>query len=200
MLATPRQRSCSSPLNGLGDGPEWLYQALDPHTRNYIVLLLVTLVAAFAVLRHPRHAIGAGLAVLLAGYLAGGALEVLKLFVDRARPEEVVGAEVVLSHGRNWSHLASYPSGHLMVTAAMAAAAASAVPMLRRPLIAYVAAIAFTRVLFGAHFPVDVLVGAALGYELGLFSVSLVANARLLPKLSTGTMIYRKQPTMEMNG
>ena len=64
----------------------------------------------------------------------------------------------------------------------MAAAAATAVPLLRRPLIAYVAVVAFTRVLFGAHFPLDVLVGAALGYELGLFSAGLLANARLLPQ------------------
>jgi membrane-associated phospholipid phosphatase len=45
----------------------------------------------------------------------------------------------------------------------------------------YVAAVAFTRVLFGAHFPLDVVVGAALGYELGLFTANLFANARLLP-------------------
>jgi membrane-associated phospholipid phosphatase len=109
-------------------------------------------------------------------------LEIVKLFYDRARPEEVVGAEVLLSHERHWSHLASYPSGHLIVTAAMGSAAAAAVPRLRSPVLAYVAAVAFTRVLFGAHFPLDVLVGAALGYELGLFSADLVANARLLPE------------------
>ena len=168
-------------VNGLGDGPDWLYQAFDPHTRNYVLLTLMTLIAAVAVHRRPRYVIGAGVAVLLAAYLAGAALEVLKLFVDRARPEEVLGAEILLSHGRNWSHLASFPSGHLMVTAAMAAAAATAVPLLRRPLIAYVGVIAVTRVLFGAHFPLDVIVGAALGYELGLFSARLLANTRLLP-------------------
>ena len=32
-------------INGLGDGPEWLYQALDPHTRNYILLLAATVIA-----------------------------------------------------------------------------------------------------------------------------------------------------------
>jgi membrane-associated phospholipid phosphatase len=168
-------------VNGLGDGPEWLYQALDPHTRNYIALVLTALAAAAVVLRRPRYVIGTGIAVLLAAYLAGAALEVLKLFVERARPEEVLGTQVLLSHDRHWSHLASFPSGHLIVTTAMAAAAASAVPLLRRPLAAYVALVAFTRVLFGAHFPLDVIVGAALGYELGLFSASLLANARLLP-------------------
>ena len=35
--------------------------------------------------------------------------------------------------------------------------------------------------MFGAHFPLDVLVGAVLGYEFGLFAARLMASARLLP-------------------
>jgi membrane-associated phospholipid phosphatase len=106
---------------------------------------------------------------------------VIKLFVERARPEEVVGAQALLSEGRSWAHLASYPSGHLIVTAAMAAAAAAALPALRKPLFAYVVMIGLTRVLFGAHFPIDVLVGAVMGYEIGTFAARLMASARLLP-------------------
>jgi dolichol-phosphate mannosyltransferase len=168
-------------INGLGDGPEWLYQAVDPHTRNYLLLVAATVIAAAIVLRRPRHVLGAALGVVLAAYFAGAALEIVKLFIDRARPEEVLGHQIHLSHGRSWAQLASYPSGHLIVTTAMAAAAASAVPLLRRPLIAYVAVVGVTRVMFGAHFPIDVVVGAALGYELGLFSARLMAAARLLP-------------------
>jgi membrane-associated phospholipid phosphatase len=63
----------------------------------------------------------------------------------------------------------------------MAAAAASAVPSMRRPLLAYVALVALTRVIFGAHFPLDVLVGAVVGHELGIFAARLLASARLLP-------------------
>jgi membrane-associated phospholipid phosphatase/MFS family permease len=168
-------------INRLGDGPEWLYQALDPHARNYALLVAAAVVASAVSLRRPRYVIGTAIAVVLAGYLAGAALEVVKLFIERARPEEVLGAQVQLSHGRSWSHIAAFPSGHLIVTTAMATAAAAAVRALRVPLLAYVAAVAITRVLFGAHFPLDVLVGAALGYELGLFTASLLGNARLLP-------------------
>jgi membrane-associated phospholipid phosphatase len=168
-------------VNGLGDGPEWLYHALDPHARNYLLLVIAAVVASAFVNRRPRYVVGTALAVVLAGYLAGAALEVVKVFIERARPEEVLGAEVLLSHDRSWSHIASFPSGHLIVTAAMATAAASAAPVLRGPLIAYVGLVAFTRVLFGAHFPVDVVVGGAFGYELGLFTAALLANARLLP-------------------
>jgi membrane-associated phospholipid phosphatase/MFS family permease len=168
-------------VNGLGDGPEWLYQALDPHARNYVLLTATTIVVAAFVLRRPRYVLGAALGVVLAAYVAGAAIELVKLFVERARPEEVLGGQVLLSEGRSWAHLASFPSGHLIVTTAMASAAAVALPILRKPLIAYVVLIGLTRVLFGAHFPLDVLAGAVLGYEIGLFSARLMASARLLP-------------------
>jgi membrane-associated phospholipid phosphatase/MFS family permease len=183
-LFQPLDNALFLAVNGLGDGPEWLYQALDPHTRNYIVLLLTTLVAGAVLLRRPRYVLGAALGVVLAAYLAGAAIEVIKLFVERARPEEVLGSQVLLSEGRTWAHLASYPSGHLIVTAAMAGAAGAALPALRKPLLAYVVMIGITRVLFGAHFPLDVLVGAVMGYELGLFAARLMASARLLPALA----------------
>jgi membrane-associated phospholipid phosphatase len=125
--------------------------------------------------------VGAVLGVVLAAYLAGAAIELVKLFVERPRPEEVLGGQVLLAEGRSWAHLASFPSGHLIVTAAVASAAAVAVPALRRPLIAYTVIVGLTRLLFGAHFPLDVLAGAVLGYEIGLFAARLMASARLLP-------------------
>ena len=73
-------------INHLGDGPEWLYRALDPHTRNYILLGLVAALGAWITTRRARFAVGAVLAMLLAGYLACVALEAVKLFIDRPRP------------------------------------------------------------------------------------------------------------------
>jgi membrane-associated phospholipid phosphatase/MFS family permease len=168
-------------INHLGDGPGWLYQALDPHTRNYILLFAVAVLGTAVVTRRPRYALGAGVAIVLAGYLAGVALEFVKVFVDRPRPGELLGADAWMSHARDWSHIASYPSGHLIVTTALATVAAAAVPKLRSALLVYVVAVGATRVLFGAHFPLDVVVGTALGYELGLLSVAMVASAGWLP-------------------
>jgi membrane-associated phospholipid phosphatase/MFS family permease len=168
-------------INHLGDGPEWLYQALDPHTRNYLLLLAVAVIGTAIATRRVRYALGAAIAVVLAGYLAGAALELVKLFIDRPRPEEVLDGQVWLSHARDWSHLASYPSGHLIVTVALTTVAAAVVPRLRGALIVYAAAVGFTRILFGAHFPLDVVVGAALGVEFGLLAVAMVAAAGLLP-------------------
>jgi membrane-associated phospholipid phosphatase len=79
----------------------------------------------------------------------------------------------------------------------MAAAAGAAIPRLRRPLLAYVALVGLTRVLFGAHFPLDVLVGAVMGYEFGLFSASLVARTSLLParRASAGHAAWWRSPS-----
>ena len=185
-IVQPLDNQLMLAINGLGDGPEWLYQALDPHTRNYMILLTVTVIAAAFTHRRLRYALGAALGVVLAAYFAGAALEIVKLFIERARPEEVLGGQIQLSHDRSWAHLASFPSGHLIVTTAMATAAAAAVPALRRPLLFYVAMVALTRVLFGAHFPIDVMVGAIVGYELGTFTARLLASGRLLSELATG--------------
>ena len=86
----PLDNALELAINGLGDGPEWLYQALDPHTRNYLLLTATTVVAAAITLRRARFVLGATLGVVLAAYFAGAALEVIKLFVERARPEEVL--------------------------------------------------------------------------------------------------------------
>ncbi|HEU4611376.1 MAG TPA: phosphatase PAP2 family protein, partial [Kofleriaceae bacterium] len=168
-------------VNGLGDGPEWLYQALDPHSRNYALLVLLAIVAALAMQRRARFGLGAGLALILAAFVSDAILEIFQIAFNRARPEEAIGAQVFLSHNRTWADIPSFPSGHLMVTAALVAAAAAIAPRLRNPLIVYLAAVGLTRMLFGAHFPLDVAVGAALGWEVGLFSVALVRAAGLLP-------------------
>jgi membrane-associated phospholipid phosphatase/MFS family permease len=195
----PLDNSLFVAVNQLGDGPEWLYQALDPHTRNYILLFALAVVGSALVLRRARYVLGAALAIVLAGYLAGAALEIVKIFIDRGRPEEVLGSEVLLSESRHWAHIASFPSGHLIVTTALATVAATAMPRLRWPLAIYVLAVGFTRVLFGAHFPLDVVVGTVLGYEFGLFATVLVANARLLPAPTRRTPA-RAEPHMAREG
>lgn len=66
----------------------------------------------------------------------------------------------------------------------MAAAAGAALGRLRLLLLAYVAAIALTRVTFGAHFPIDAVVGGLVGYQLGRFSVAITRAFGLLPARS----------------
>ena len=51
----------------------------------------------------------------------------------------------------------------MAITAALSVSVALAFPRLRFVLWAYIAAVAFTRVMFGAHFPLDTVAGTALG-------------------------------------
>jgi MFS family permease len=146
-------------VNGLGPGPDFLWKLLDPHTRNYAILIAIAIVAAAVtnMRRVPRvFGLVAGSAIL-----SWGLLEAVYSVYDRARPEEVV--EDASLNGHSWGHLNSFPSGHMAITAALAVAVALAFPRLRVALWGYIAAVAFTRVMFGAHFPLDVVAGTALG-------------------------------------
>ena len=169
-------------VNGLGDGPEWLYRALDPHSRNYLLLAAAATLGVLVSTRRLRHAGGALLAMALAGVFADLVLEIVQLAVDRPRPEEALGAEVLRSHGRHWAHIPSFPSGHLIVTTALVVAASAMAPLLRIPAFAYLAAVAVTRVTFGAHFPLDVVVGTIVGWQVGHFAVAVTRAGRLLPQ------------------
>ena len=58
------------------------------------------------------------------------------------------------------------------MTTALVVAAAAMAPRLRARVLAYLAAVAVTRMTFGAHFPLDVVVGTIVGWQVGLFSVA----------------------------
>jgi membrane-associated phospholipid phosphatase/MFS family permease len=167
-------------INALGHGPEWVYQALDPHSRNYALLVLLAAIVGLT-MRRARFVLGAALTLVFAAFASDAVLEIGQILFDRPRPEEAIGAGASLIDGRSWAHIPSYPSGHLMVTAAMVAALARIAPRLRWPLVGYLVAVAITRITFGAHFPLDVLVGGVVGWEVGVFSVELIRAGGLLP-------------------
>jgi undecaprenyl-diphosphatase len=94
----------------------------------------------------------------------------LKAAIPRARPH--VHALVTRPH----TH--SFPSGHATTSFACATVLAFAVPRLRLPLLLLAAAIAWSRVYVGVHYPLDVLAGALLGAAIG------IAAIRVLPRLA----------------
>jgi membrane-associated phospholipid phosphatase/MFS family permease len=178
-LFAPLDYRLTREVNSLGDGPEWLFRVFDPHTRNYILLSLLAVAAAALV--KPRRLLGAAAAVLVAAFLSDLLVQAVYLLVDRPRPSEALGGEVLLSHGLTWAHIASFPSGHMVVTSAIVAVAIAIAPALRTPLWLYVCAVGLTRILFGAHFAFDVIVGVAFGYVVGQFAVALAQTTGLLP-------------------
>ena len=166
-------------INGLGDGPEWLYQALDPHSRNYLLL---------AAARHARRArraraAPATRAARCSRWRFAGVFADLVLEVDpaRRRPAAAGGGARRRRRAQPRPPLEPHPvvpvrppdrDGRARV------AAAAMAPRLRFPLLVYLAAIAVTRITFGAHFPLDVAVGAIIGWQVGLF---VACARRLLP-------------------
>ena len=149
-------------VNDLGPGPELLWTLLDPHTRNYV--MLVALAGTIALLVRPPRVVPVLTQMLGSAVVAWILLESVYALYDRPRPEEVFAASAISLEGHAWARLESFPSGHLALTTALAVAAAFAFPRLRPVLWGYVLAVAFTRVLFGAHFPLDVVAGIGLGY------------------------------------
>jgi membrane-associated phospholipid phosphatase len=159
-------------VNHLGAGPEWLYEALDPHSRNYFLLGLTA--AVVAAITRTRATLAVAFAVLFAGVFSDILVQAVYLLYDRPRPEEILGSQALLATPeRTWAHIASFPSGHLVVTTAIAVAGMVLVPQLRAVFWTYVGLIALTRITFGAHFPLDVIVGGVFGYYVGLFSAWL---------------------------
>ena len=73
----------------------------------------------------------------------------------------------------------SLPSGHAATSFAGATLLALLVPRFALPMLALAAAIAWSRVYVGVHYPFDIVAGAALGVTVA------VAVARALPQLLT---------------
>jgi membrane-associated phospholipid phosphatase len=149
------------PINDLGPGHDLIWRALDPHIRNYLLLLALTVVAT--ALTRPRAILGVLGRVAGGGLVAWGLLDVVHFVYDRPRPEEVFAPGEISLNGHHWAHLNSFPSGHMAITAGLAVGIALAFPKLRTVMSGYVAAVALTRVMFGAHFPFDVVAGTAMG-------------------------------------
>lgn len=131
----------------------------------------VAVVAAVALAGRRRR-----LARLLAvgGAAAWAAARLLQAVVGQQPPDAVLNGVVL--HGSGGPGLA-FPATHVAVVAAMATVAG---PYLSRPARRLgwlvVAVVAVARIYTGAHFPVDVVGGAALGWTVGAL-VHLVVGA-----------------------
>ena len=89
---------------------------------------------------------------------------VIKPLVHRLRPEFIL-PEVVLRAGHHGRY--GFPSNHASNSFAATTLLAAFYPRLAAPAFLIAAFIGYTRVYVGAHFPLDVLGGAAIGAAVG---------------------------------
>ena len=167
MAAVVANRSISaweaSVFRHVNDVPSWVYPLVWPIMQlgTFGAVTVATLVAlAF---RRPRLA----LELVASGLIAYLAAKGLKELVDRGRPAEYL-ADVVIrgdpSSGRGW------PSGHVSVATARAATLAPFVARSWRPLVWSVPVlVGFARMVVGAHWPLDVVGGFAVGWTAAAF-------------------------------
>jgi len=109
-------------------------------------------------------------------YLADAAAAVLKALVDRPRPFVRYPEPKILVPR---PHDASFPSGHAATSFAAATILSFAFPGAAPAFLGLAAAIAYSRVYVGVHYPLDVLGGAALGALVAIALRRLVRGRRL---------------------
>jgi undecaprenyl-diphosphatase len=133
----------------------------------WLVLGLATAVA----LRRPWLLAAVAGAVLAADLSARG----LKMAVDRPRPANRLGDIDVLTSTPSGS---SFPSGHAATSFAAATVLSLAVPRLAPLFLGLAAAVAYSRLYVGVHYPLDVLAGAALGVFVATALLLLAGSLR----------------------
>jgi undecaprenyl-diphosphatase len=150
----PAERAVFHAINGL---PGWLYGPML--VAQYLGVLLMPLIIAVGALAFRRWRLAAALVLVMPLKLA--AEKVPKLLVERERPGTTVPDAIL--HGVPSAGL-SFTSGHAIITFAIAGLLALVLPR-RWAIVAFVLATlnAVARVYLGAHNPLDVVGGAAIG-------------------------------------
>jgi undecaprenyl-diphosphatase len=162
-------------FHAVNDLPGWLYPIVWPG--NMLGALFIVVIVAVLALAVRRYWLA--LAVLLAGVLKLISERVVKAVVTRERPGTSIG-EDINTRGDVSVTGESFVSGHAILAAAIATVVAPYVPPRGRIALALVVLLVmFARVYVGAHNPLDVVCGAALGVALGaLIDLALGAPRR----------------------
>ncbi len=166
-------------INGL---PEWLFAPvwLVMQAGNLLTVTIVSLIALFA--RRIRQ----GLDLAVAGASAWLLAKVVKELSGRPRPAAIFDDVIVRGSPAAGN---GYVSGHTAVAAALAAAVTPYLSRKWQVTVWVIAAlVGFGRIYVGAHLPLDVFGGMAMGWAIGsIVHVLLGEPARGENKLSKST-------------
>lgn len=151
-------------INRLGLLSDWLWQNLTLLGEGLVAFVLVAMVAR----QNGRLIWLALLAALIAGLAAQG----FKHLFDMPRPGAVLSSDsFVVLGGLLKSH--AFPSGHATTAWVAATLLAYAWPRWRYAVYAAALIVALSRVAVGAHWPLDILAGACLGYLCGWLAIRM---------------------------
>jgi membrane-associated phospholipid phosphatase len=165
----PAERAVFHAINGL---PAWLYRPML--LAQYLGVLAMPLVVAAGALAFRRWRLAGALVLVVP--LKLGLERAIKLVVERERPGTTVPDAIL--RGVNPAGL-SFTSGHAIITFAIAGLLALVLPR-RWGIVAFVLATcnAIARVYLGAHNPLDVVGGAAVGLAIAAVLDLLLNVAR----------------------
>ena len=160
---TAAEETVFKAVNGLPDAIQWpLWVVMQLGAGLAIpILSLVSLVGW----RRHRPALD----LLVAGTLAWVSAKVMKDLLERGRPASFFDdVDLRGSLGADNIDGLGFPSGHVAVAFALAVVVYPYLaPRWRAATMGLAVIVAFTRLYFGAHFPLDALGGAALGVAVG---------------------------------
>jgi membrane-associated phospholipid phosphatase len=161
----------------VNDLPDRLFPAVWP-VMQYGTFITIPLLAllAFAFRRWRL-----GIALLIAGLSVYGIARLTKTAVDRGRPGSLL--EQVSSHEAFGEGSLGFPSGHAAVAAALTVVAFAFLPR-RWAAVALIAAVVVMlgRMYVGAHLPLDLVGGAALGAIAGAAANLIVGVTPVAPR------------------
>ena len=152
-------------------GEAWIWLALSGAA--WLYCRRVAMKTPFLCRRVRALKAAAASAFLFAAVAASGiAADILKIIIGRPRPRllredaDFTGLHFITFDAKHWS----FPSGHVTTITAVACALSFFYPRQRVLFFLLALLIALSRIIVGAHYPSDVLGGAALGvlvtYEL----------------------------------
>ncbi|QDQ15168.1 phosphatase PAP2 family protein [Streptomyces spectabilis] len=141
------------------------------HAADHSKISLTVAAGLALVPGRPRRAALAGVGAVA---LASAAANLFgKRMVRRRRPDREQ-ARVVVDRHVPMPRSASFPSGHTASAAAFATAVGVALPAAAVPLGALAAAVGYSRVHTGVHYPGDVVAGAVLGFAAAATSLAVL--------------------------
>ena len=165
---------------GRKDALDPLFQAAMPLGDRSAAALALSIYVAGQVTDAPDLR-QAGILTAAALVSSGLLTEGLKGIVARRRPVERLGLDKVRVVGKTMADGRSFPSGHAATAFAWATVLSGLYPEGTALMFGAASVVAFGRVRVGAHYPSDVLAGAAIGFTAGQF---VLANRNLLLRRS----------------